>query len=78
MARTLADMTPEDARDDLIHLDDFEVGDVYKTCRQALETIANMTVEVEYRIVPADSNGGIYQTRRWTRHVTEWMPDVAS
>lgn len=38
----------------------------------------DMTVEVDYRIVPADSNGGIYQTRRWTRHVTEWKPDAAS
>ena len=43
-----APMTPEGARDDLIHLDDFEVGDVYKTCRQALETIANMDYDAQY------------------------------
>ena len=53
------------------HMDDADA-------QWALETIANMTVEVEYRIVPADSNGGKYETRRWARHVTEWRPDVAS
>lgn len=34
-------MTPAEARGDLEWLDDFEVGDVYKTCRRALQTIAN-------------------------------------
>lgn len=33
------------------------------------------TQEVEYRIVPTDTNGGKYQTRKWTRMVTEWQPD---
>lgn len=33
------------------------------------------TQEVEYRIVPTDHNGGKYQTRKWTRMVTEWQPD---
>ncbi|WP_293954943.1 hypothetical protein [uncultured Corynebacterium sp.] len=42
---------------------------------QCDEWVPNATVEVDHRIVPADSNGGIYQTRRWTRHVTEWKPD---
>ena len=33
-----------------------------------------MAEEVEYRIVDPDTNGGEYELRRWSRHVTEWTP----
>lgn len=70
-----APMTPEQARDDLEYLNDFEVGDVYDTARHALQTLAAMAEEVEYRIVDPDTNGGRYELRRWSRHVTEWSTD---
>lgn len=40
----------------------------------ALQTLAAMAEEVEYRIVDPDTNGGKYELRRWSRHVTEWTP----
>lgn len=74
MARTLADMTPEEARE---HLAKFDAGEFMEWTGlvRALRTIAGMSEEVEYRIVPTDHNGGKYQTRKWTRMVTEWQPD---
>lgn len=58
----MSDMTPDEARDDLEHLDDFEVGDVYDTARRALATLAGMTTL--YR-------AEMYYERNGT---TEWRP----
>lgn len=66
-------MTPEEAR---FYLDAYNLElnptpetDVF---RRALETIANMHTETDYRIVPFDQVNGRYETRQHTRHVTEW------
>lgn len=37
-------------------------------------TPVDMAEDVEYRIVDPDTNGGRYELRRWSRHVTEWTP----
>lgn len=63
-------MTPDEAREVLA------VGEVPLSIRDALsalETIAAMRVEEDWRIVPTDSNGGKYQTLRHTRLVSEWV-----
>lgn len=97
MARTLADMTPEQAQDALENLRLIKETPIIKgrhdeglqemkvnalhaatATRQgirALETIAAMAEEVEYRIVNPDTNGGRYELRRRSRHVTEWSTD---
>ena len=67
-------MTPKEAQQWADMADDVP-GYHDQPASRAYRTIASMTVEEEHRIVPADTNGGIYQTRRWTRHVTEWKPD---
>lgn len=41
----------------------------------AMATLAVMSEEAEYRIVDPDTNGGRYELRRWSRHVTEWSTD---
>ena len=41
----------------------------------ALQTLAAMAEEAEYRIVDPDTNGGRYEMRRWVRGVTEWRLD---
>lgn len=42
---------------------------------RAMATLAVMSEEVDYRIVNTDTNGGKYELRRWSRHVTEWSTD---
>ena len=68
-------MTPDEARDDLEHLDDFEVGDVYDTARRALATLANMRVEHERHLEDPFTNGGTYKPYRKKRYVTDWQVD---
>lgn len=66
-------MKPDEARDDLEHLDDFEVGDVYDTARRALATLAAMETEADYRVVPHETVEGRYETVRYERIVSKWQ-----
>lgn len=71
-----APMTPEQAAAELAS--DFPTRTpeyILERAIRAMATIAAMAEEVEYRIVDPDTNGGEYELRRWSRHVTEWSTD---
>lgn len=75
MAKTLAPMAPGQAAAELASGFPTRTPEhILDRAIHALETIANMAEEVNYRIVDPDTNGGKYELRRHTRHVTEWTP----
>lgn len=72
----MADMTPEQARAELessLHTRTPEY--VFACADRALAALAAMRVEEDWRIVDPFTNGGKYETRRHTRHVTDWSAE---
>lgn len=65
MTRTLADMTPEDARD---YLDRAGILGIAHHEQNALEALANMKIETQYH---RNYDTGRYE--RHTRTVGEWV-----
>ena len=62
-------MTPDEARE---HLEASDYPDAQAVLDWALETIAAMTIEEDWRVVPFEEVDGRYETRHRVRLVSEW------
>lgn len=68
----MCDMTPDEARDARVELHHRPFRELFDLADRALETIAAMTTEHDYRVVTWEEVDGRYEVYNRTRLVSDW------